>query len=620
MNTLVAAHPDDPAILHSLAIFHSRVGAGEKIPAVVTTALALPTLSSTDAAKFLLVRAEEWRRQGRHDDAVADLRLCWRFFPESATDNRLRVAASGVLCRPSLPELVEFRAELVTFVFTHAPAHADSGVGGGLAALASAAEEALTRGDTATARRALELALPAPRDARTCRVAQIAVDWAWLLDTEGDRKAALPWLTEGLRILDAGVPSANDARFAVNWVGRASHVIDLVLELATRLADDPGDLLAAYELANGRELSAHTAAIGSDLVTAAMSASCDVVAVLDGTEHLTAVVVPASGARPAVLQIPLSATEIDHAVGQLAAFDQANPIAPHRIDRKLTDWWRVAGVFADALRPHLGADTELVILPGRRLAATPLHLAGWPDAPLIDERPVSVCPNVAVLLGARARRTASVGVVAVPKATDTAEFRSELQAAAAEVAKSTGVARVLAGAEADERAVLALAIDVGELVFLCHGVTMSGPGQGPGICLAAHGHLPPSPLPVDSDADLGLFVLSWSDLFDLPRTPSTIVSVACSTGRSLTGPGGTRIGLEQGFLTRGSDTIISPLWNIAQTPALDWLRSFYLHHAPGSDDVGAAHRAACLEVRRRHPHPFDWGPFLLTRRLPEATA
>ena len=94
------------------------------------------------------------------------------------------------------------------------------------------------------------------------------------------------------------------------------------------------------------------------------------------------------------------------------------------------------------------------------------------------------------------------------------------------------------------------------------------------------------------------------------------MSAACSTGRVTLGPGGTHLGLEQGFLTRGGGALVSPLWNVDQAASMHWLLAFYRHHEAGRlDDLATAHRAACLETMRKYPHPFAWSPFVLNRRL-----
>jgi CHAT domain-containing protein len=252
------------------------------------------------------------------------------------------------------------------------------------------------------------------------------------------------------------------------------------------------------------------------------------------------------------------------------------------------------------------------------LAAAPLHAAGWPGESWITKRSVSTCPNLRVLLSpADSPADPAFGVASVPKSGDTPSFVQELSRTATSLSPT---ARVLEGVQATVDSVVDLARDVDELVFLCHGISATGKGEGPGICLSAYGRLPSSLLPVEADPALGAFVLSWSDLIELERSPQVVVSIACATGRTVIGEGGTRLGLEQGFTARGGGALVSPLWNVGQEGSLLWLRSFYDHHRPGDlEDIGAAHRAACLATMKDYPHPFAWAPFVLSRRLPRST-
>ncbi len=361
---------------------------------------------------------------------------------------------------------------------------------------------------------------------------------------------------------------------------------------------------------------------GQDWVTRIMTSrrerSVDIVALLDSRHRIIAVVIPASPSRsPLTVPLDVSSAELSAGIAELAQFDRANPLAPYRVDPSMQHWWQLAQALADAIRPHLTDGAELIVLPGRRLSAAPLHLAGWPERPLLASRPVSVCPNLRVLLGRTPPiRTRLTGIVAVPKLGDRIEFVTALKSTSGDIATLAAPATVLADTAADIAAVLALSSQADEILFACHGVSSAGPKQGAGICVAAHGLLPPNPLPIEDDSTLQDFTLSWSSIIRIASGPRVVVSIACSSGRILIGPGGTRLGLEQGFISGGGSAIVSPLWNVDQQASLAWLRAFYRYHQAGRiDDLPRAHQAACMTVLRDYPHPYAWGPFLLTRRL-----
>ena len=138
-----------------------------------------------------------------------------------------------------------------------------------------------------------------------------------------------------------------------------------------------------------------------------------------------------------MLPIPAAAADLGLIAGELARFDDANPVAPRRIDASMRAWWAFAAAFARTIGPHLTDGAELIILPGRRLASAPLAAAGWPGSPLIASRPVSICPNLRILLSSGTpARSGTAGVVAVPKLGDGRAFRTLLYDTARQIAGS----------------------------------------------------------------------------------------------------------------------------------------------------------------------------------------
>lgn len=623
MTAVVEANPEDHATMHSLAVLCRAVGHEQEAVRWLERALAVRGLPVSSESEYLIALAEHMIAAGHDDEAVAMLHYAWNSLPGALSpNNRVAVAALAIRAHPTDAECAAFRSDMRDLVIAD-ELPATPGSTALVGARLEMALDALESGETADARRSLELLVPDPGDPLSVRITPVAVAWGWLRLLERGTDV-MDWFRWSIRQIDSMVPVVEEASYARTWMRRVADLIESLLRLVPQANPEPNDLLALYELANGRELSSQ--APGEELPdwVAAIRAhqparpTC-VIALLDGLEEVTAVVVSGDVRRePAIVRVALSAQELAAAVQELAHFDDANPVAPFRIDPLVQAWWRTAAVLAGAIEPHLEPKADLVILPGRALAAAPLHAAGWPEEPWIAKRSVSTCPNLRVLLSPEdSPPEPALGVVSVPKSADAPSFVQELSRTAISLSPT---ARVLEGLQATVDSVVDLAQDVDELVFLCHGISATGKGEGPGICLSAYGRLPPSLLPVEADPSLGIFALSWTDLVELERSPQVVVSIACATGRTVIGEGGTRLGLEQGFTSRGGGALVSPLWNVGQEGSLQWLRSFYDRHRPGDlEDIGSAHRAACLATMKDHPHPFAWAPFVLSRRLPRSS-
>ncbi|HSH77300.1 MAG TPA: CHAT domain-containing protein, partial [Herpetosiphonaceae bacterium] len=148
--------------------------------------------------------------------------------------------------------------------------------------------------------------------------------------------------------------------------------------------------------------------------------------------------------------------------------------------------------------------------------------------------------------------------------------------------------------------------------FLCHGTT-AGQHRGYGICIAAHGLLPPNNLSVREVLEHVDFILNWEDI---EQSPPTFVSIACSSGITELAKGGVRFGLEQTLFSSGTRHIISPLWDVSQESALYWVRAFYAaKQAEPTCSIEDAYRHACLATRHQYPHLYHWGPFVANGAL-----
>lgn len=351
----------------------------------------------------------------------------------------------------------------------------------------------------------------------------------------------------------------------------------------------------------------------------------DVIAVVDNTPTVQLLVQPAAGRRRLVdTAIPLS--ELRTAVHALRAFEFTNPLAPQRMDDRLAPWWDFGAALAAVIRRELPGNQELVVVPGPQLVATPLHAAGWPDRPLIADRPVSVSPNHRLLagrpsLGNAPPRTTPCGLIAVPKASDTTDFTDKLTSFTARFRSRAPHAQVISMAEADETASLALLAQAEMALLLCHGVH-GGPDLGPGICVAAASILPP---PTWTSRRIPIWRPSYLAGTTWPnyRTPRTWWSPSPARAAAPSwAPHGSRLGLEHGTLANSTRFVVAPLWPVEQHTSLTWVEAFLepLDLVTASDDrslrhLPEIHRSTTLALADQHPHPYHWAPFALTTAL-----
>jgi hypothetical protein len=254
----------------------------------------------------------------------------------------------------------------------------------------------------------------------------------------------------------------------------------------------------------------------------------------------------------------------------------------------------------------------------------PLHLTPLPDPQidLLTHHPVVFAANLPLLLddpGSVAEHGSRRSlVVAVAKDRDSRTFRKRLAVAARRITRDLGgrpSAHHLSSRRATPPRVLAELARADALFLLCHGARI-GLRRGYGIYLSDGHDLPPAmAVDVEVRPEVGRFALAWDDFAAAPGAPRLIVSLACSSARTVIATGGVRVGPEASAFGKGTVAVVAPLWNVEQETALAWMQRFQAARARPGWHVWDAHREACLELRRESPHPFFWGPFILTARL-----
>lgn len=132
------------------------------------------------------------------------------------------------------------------------------------------------------------------------------------------------------------------------------------------------------------------------------------------------------------------------------------------------------------------------------------------------------------------------------------------------------------------------------------------------IHIASHGRFR-ADSPMFSGIRLGDGYLNVYDLYRA-RLPADVVTLSgCATGQSLLGPGDELLGLVRGLFAAGARTLVTSLWDVHDRSTAALVTSFYGKFCAGIPPAEAL-RDAMLAVRRDHPHPYYWAPFILAGR------
>lgn len=622
-------HAESPHYLLTLARTLLTIGRVDEAVHTLTTALAVDAAPGIDTVHILMSRSQAWQILCDHDRAVDDLQRALRIATAEHVDGLARdVEAQCLYLRPSSPAGAAF-----------------------VAACRSSAHNLLTRPidvrDAATPVLALTAALDDYLEARDFDGAysllsqhEAIFDWSgvtfpWELHYAAARVYGSHRDTENRRRhcriaaeqLSKTLPTGDDGAHAITWLrGKddfQTFLVDTTVDDVRAGDAGPEELLWAYELGNGIEIAARSRRSGLDveaLVEVAIrpDAPADVIFFLDGTKEVHV----ARIGREGDVKLADVTIRVDAARRASQEFREAlrrtNPADLDRLTGRTPLWVELAARLGEALRPDDGA--RVVFLAGRHLSGLPLHLLPVGDSRvLLDIAEISYCPNFSTLVQSPTSTNEDAALlVAVPKESDTDDFRARLATAGADITRRLerlcGTVRQLDGIEATVETVVDAIGQADTVVMLCHG-TRASRGAGYGICVGSDGRLPPHLLPVVEVPAMEEFILTWVDLTATQSAPALFVSIACSSGQIVVGSGGTRLGLEQALLGNGGTAIISPLWDVDQAAALAWVDEFLRLRTEARLPVPAAYRQASLTLRDHYDHFYQWGAFSLVGRL-----
>jgi CHAT domain-containing protein len=232
---------------------------------------------------------------------------------------------------------------------------------------------------------------------------------------------------------------------------------------------------------------------------------------------------------------------------------------------------------------------RLVVVPHGALHCLPFHALVDGDEYLIDRFTVAYAPSARIHAMCDRRRGNSAGPSLLLGVQDKRApwIRREVNAVASVVPDP----QILLGS----RATSDVLRNIGGSSRLIH--------------IATHGFFRRDN-PMFSSVRLADTYLNIYDLYEL-RLPVELLALSgCGTGLSVVTAGDELLGLIRGLLFSGPESLLLTLWNVNDRTTAQFMASFYSRLRVHSDK-GLALRDAMLELRKTHPHPFYWAPFVL---------
>ena len=117
--------------------------------------------------------------------------------------------------------------------------------------------------------------------------------------------------------------------------------------------------------------------------------------------------------------------------------------------------------------------------------------------------------------------------------------------------------------------------------------------------------------PMFSALELGDGRLSLLDLYELKMGVELAVLSGCGTGLGDVQGADELIGLTRGLLFAGARSVLATLWDVNDDSTAEFMSLFYGRLTEDPRPARAL-RHAMIQLRKAHPHPYYWAPFVLT--------
>ena len=236
-----------------------------------------------------------------------------------------------------------------------------------------------------------------------------------------------------------------------------------------------------------------------------------------------------------------------------------------------------------------GAVPELTIVPHGPLHRIPFHALFDGHRYLIERFEISYAPSAAVYALCQGREVPGQRGATVLGVEDPLIPAAEAEARA--VSKRLPGARLCVGEEATVEALRDAAPGSGTLHLACHGLFRSDN-------------------PMFSALKLHDGWLTAADVMSLDLPGALVALSACESGRSEVIGGDEILGLTRAFLGTGAATLVVSLWVVQDETTAELMGTWYDRLRRGEGPAKAL-RAAQVEIKDRHDHPYYWAPFVL---------
>jgi CHAT domain-containing protein len=234
---------------------------------------------------------------------------------------------------------------------------------------------------------------------------------------------------------------------------------------------------------------------------------------------------------------------------------------------------------------------RVLIVPHAELGALPFGALHDGERVLAERHDLAFAPSARVaLLGLRLSPSPANRALVLGEST-------RLPHAAAEARAVAGLFRVAS-------------TFVGDAATL--GAVRDHAGEADVIHLACHAQFR-SDNPMFSALHLADGALTVEATEALSLKPCTVVLSACETAMAEQGNGDEMVGLVRAFLVAGAARVLASLWPVDDEITSRFMLDFHGGLCRGMTSA-ASLRAAQIELRRQHPHPFHWAAFILHGR------
>lgn len=238
-----------------------------------------------------------------------------------------------------------------------------------------------------------------------------------------------------------------------------------------------------------------------------------------------------------------------------------------------------------------GADSppKLAVVPHGPLHQVPFHALFDGEKYLIERFEISYAPSATVYVLCQERQPRDSNSALVMGVDD--PLIPAAMAEARTVAGCFSEAELRAGESATVTALRRGAPERGSLHLACHGLFRADN-------------------PMFSSLKLQDGWLMAADAMDLDLAGALVVLSACESGRSEVIGGDEVLGLVRAFLGAGAATLVVSQWLVQDETTAALMEGWYGRLDDGMERSTAL-RAAQLEIKERHPHPYYWAPFVL---------